>query len=234
MPVNTARTSLSAESETSDNADRHDKEKQGGDICMAVKWTKAQNSAIGSRGQTLLVSAAAGSGKTAVLTARIIERLTDPENPADISRMLVVTFTKAAAAELRGRIQKALSSALAENPSNRSLSRQAVKLGRAKICTIHSFCYDIVRTNFERLGIEANVRVADDTEMKLIYKDAMERTINELYDAQPGDSAIQNFAVFADIFITDRDDRLNDIMNGVYAKIRSYPEGNRIHKKIRR
>jgi ATP-dependent helicase/nuclease subunit A len=198
---------------------------------MAVKWTEAQNNAIDSRGRTLLVSAAAGSGKTAVLTARIIKRLTDPENPADISRMLVVTFTKAAAAELRERIQKALSAALAANPSNRALSRQAVKLGRAKICTIHSFCYDMIRTNFERLGIGANVRVADDTEIKIIYGDAMERTINELYDAQPDASAIKDFAAYADNFITDRDDRLNDIMNGIYVKVRSYPEGIGFIKK---
>lgn len=198
---------------------------------MAIKWTEAQNTAIGSRMKTLLVSAAAGSGKTAVLTARIISRLTDPENPADISRMLVVTFTKAAAAELRERIQKALSDALCANPLSRALSRQAVKLGRAKICTIHSFCYDIVRTNFERLGIGANVRVADDTEIKIIYADAMERTVNELYDAQPDASVIRDFAAFADNFITDRDDRLNDIMNGIYVKVRSYPEGIEFIKK---
>lgn len=224
MPVNTVRKNRFAESVILNEA-IYFTDIEGGDGYMAIKWTKTQETAIHSRGRTLLVSAAAGSGKTAVLTARIIKRLTDLQNPIDISRMLVVTFTKAAAAELRGRIQKALSDELKANPSNHALSRQAVKLGYAKICTIHSFCYDIVRSNFEQLGIGANVRVADDTEIKIIYSDVMERVINELYDAQPDSCIINDFAAFADNFITDRDERLNDIMNGIYNKVCSFPDG---------
>lgn len=190
-----------------------------------MKWTTAQETAIASKGRTLLVSAAAGSGKTAVLTARIIRQVTDPQNPADLARMLVVTYTKAAAAELRNRIQKALSEAMKADPSDRALMRQSVKLGHAKICTIHSFCYDMVRSNFEQLGIGANIRVADETEMKIIYGDVMDRVINELYDAQPDSCIIKDFAAFADNFVSDRDERLNDIMAAIYNKIRSYPDG---------
>ncbi len=190
-----------------------------------IEWTKEQKTAIGSRGKTLLVSAAAGSGKTAVLTARIIAQLTDRENPVDISRMLAVTFTKAAATELRNRILIAINKQLACDPSNRVLSRQIVKLGSAKISTIHSFCYDIIKANFEQLGIGANVRVADETEMKIINNDVMERIINELYDNPPDSSKIGDFAEFADNFITDRDEHLNDILNGIYMKVREYTDG---------
>lgn len=230
MPANIVRKNRFAESVIINDA-LYNTYNKGGDGYMAMKWTKAQETAIDSRGRTLLVSAAAGSGKTAVLTARIIKRLMDPHNPIDISRMLVVTFTKAAAAELRSRIQKALSEEITANPSNHALSRQAVKLGYAKICTIHSFCYDIIRSNFEQLGIGANVRVADDTEIKIIYSDVMERVINELYDAQPESCIINDFAAFADNFITDRDERLNDIMNGIYNKVRSFPDGVEYIKK---
>ena len=109
---------------------------------MARNWTKQQLEAIIDRGHNLLVSAGAGSGKTAVLTERIIRRLCDNENPAEITRMLVVTFTKAAAAELKARISSALNEQLAHDPANRRLARQLMQLDRAKICTIHSFCLD--------------------------------------------------------------------------------------------
>ena len=103
---------------------------------MARNWTPAQRSAIDERSRTLLVSAAAGSGKTAVLTERIISSLTDPENPTDISRLLVVTFTRAAAQEMRTRIARALGDAIALYPNHTGLRRQLMLLGSAKICTI--------------------------------------------------------------------------------------------------
>ena len=103
---------------------------------MERKWTEAQNAAIDVRGKDLLISAAAGSGKTATLTERIIRSLLDEDDPADISKLLVVTFTRAAAAELRQRISDALTKALAANPANRHLSEQLIKIGNAKICTI--------------------------------------------------------------------------------------------------
>ena len=108
------------------------------------KWTPAQAEAIAERNKTLLVSAAAGSGKTATLTERIIRSLTDPESKADLSRMLVVTFTRAAAAELRTRISGALSAAIASGGRTAHLSRQLLALPTAKISTIDSFCLDLV------------------------------------------------------------------------------------------
>ena len=101
-------------------------------------WTPAQADAIHARGGTLLVSAAAGSGKTAVLVQRVIERITDEQNPSDADRLLVVTFTKAAAAEMRERIAQQLSRMLAEDPSNTALQRQQILLGGAHISTVHS------------------------------------------------------------------------------------------------
>ena len=104
-----------------------------------MDFTKAQKSAIELRGRNILVSAAAGSGKTATLTERIIRLLTDKDNPADISRMLIVTFTRAAAGELRTRISKALSKSLANDPCNRHIAKQITTLGSAKISTIDSY-----------------------------------------------------------------------------------------------
>ena len=112
---------------------------------MAHSWTPAQLSAIEMRDKTLLVSAAAGSGKTATLTERIIRRITDEKSPADISKMLIVTFTRAAAAELRAKIFTALSNAVAKSPTNKHLASQLVKIGSAKICTIDSFYFDIIQ-----------------------------------------------------------------------------------------
>ena len=115
---------------------------------MAVEFTNSQRTAIETRGRTLLVSAAAGSGKTATLTERIIRELTDSESPADISEMLIVTFTRAAAGELRTRISAALSAALARDPGDRRLARQLIAAGNARICTIDSFYLYVVRSTF--------------------------------------------------------------------------------------
>ena len=111
-------------------------------------WTDAQLDAIKARRGTVLVSAAAGSGKTAVLVERVIERLTDPEHPTDADRLLVVTFTKAAAAEMRDRIEKRLLALMKEQPENTRLRRQQLLLQQAHICTVDSFCSDIVREFF--------------------------------------------------------------------------------------
>jgi len=192
---------------------------------MAVNWTPAQQQVIDARGKTLLVSAAAGSGKTAVLTARIIGRLTEPGSEADISRMLIVTFTKAAAAELKDRISAALREKLAENPTNTRLASQLMKLGRAKISTIHSFCYDVVRANFERLGISASVRVADETEMVILNRDVMDAVVEEYYSMDPARCDIADFPAFCEQFITLQDERLCDIMLELYDKLQVYPEG---------
>ena len=197
------------------------------EIRQEAAWTPAQQDAINLRGKTLLVSAAAGSGKTAVLTERIIRRLTDPVSPIDISRILAVTFTRAAAGELKERISASLSDAIAADPHNRSLSEQLLKLGRAHISTIHSFCYDIIRRDFEKLGINAGVRIADSAESKLLRSDMMNALIDDCYEGTGDDlPAIEGgFDAFADNFVSGKDDALCDLFLGIYLKVISYPEG---------
>ncbi len=195
------------------------------------KWTEAQLDAIYERDSTILVSAAAGSGKTSVLTQRIISRITDSENPLDISRILVVTFTKAAAAELKSRISSALTSAIAENPSNKRLQRQYMMLGGADISTIHSFCFNLIKKNFSSVGLPASLRIADDAQTKMQINHIMDDIVEEYYSLEPEQSDIHDFAKFADNFLTIKDERLVDILVGIYNKLRSLPDGVEFLKK---
>lgn len=148
---------------------------------MGRNWTPGQRDAIEARGGTLLVSAAAGSGKTAVLVQRVIERLTDERHPTDADRLLVVTFTKAAAAEMRDRIAAQIALLLEEDPYNVRLQRQQILLARAQISTIHSFCSELVRENFYKLGVSPDFRILDDAEMTLLRNDAMAQVLDEYY-----------------------------------------------------
>ncbi len=148
---------------------------------MERNWTPAQRAAMGTLGRTLLVSAAAGSGKTATLTERIIRRLTDPVAPADLSRLLIVTFTRAAAAELRERISAALTEAIAREPGNRHLQNQLIGLGGAHISTIDAFCREPVKAHFAELGLPAASRIADDAELLPLCERVMGEIIDEFY-----------------------------------------------------
>lgn len=187
---------------------------------MAKKWTQAQQAAIDIRNKTLLVSAAAGSGKTATLTERIIQRLTDKSSPADISKMLIVTFTRASAAELRSRIFSALGSALADDPTNKHLASQLVKLGSARISTIDSFYFDIVKANLTALGLPGSVRIADDAEYSMISHKIMESTIDSFYEHN------EDFPAFVECFAGIRSSNaLADIFLDIYQKLTSIPEG---------
>ena len=202
---------------------------------METKWTFSQEAAMSLDGKTLLVSAAAGSGKTSVLTERIIRRLTDENHPADISRMLIVTFTRAAAAELKAKIAKALTKALAENPSNKRLADQLLLLGSADISTIDSFFQKIVRENFEQLGIPANFRIADASELLPICFEVMEGVTELFYDnyKKPNDKlhpyqAIRNnpFADMMDHLMSNRSDgKIIPLLLNYYDQFSSYPEG---------
>ena len=147
-------------------------------------WTREQQSAIDVRDKTLLVSAAAGSGKTAVLTERIIKTVTDGENPAGVDELLVVTFTKAAAAEMRERIAKALRKAADENPADSRLLRQLMLLPSARIRTIDSFCNDILKSNADRVGISPDYRIGDAAEQQLLAYSVLEGMINSVYDGR--------------------------------------------------
>ncbi len=148
---------------------------------MAVKFTPEQQKVIDLRDRNILVSAAAGSGKTAVLVERIIRMITDAEHPVDIDRLLVVTFTNAAAAEMRERIGQAISRQLEKEPENIHLQKQASLLHNAQITTIHSFCLFIIRNNFNDVGLDPGFRVADEGELKLVKQDVMAELLEEAY-----------------------------------------------------
>lgn len=203
-------------------------------------WTPAQECAMKLRGRDVLVSAAAGSGKTATLTERIIRSLTevdaDGRHTGDISRMLIVTFTRAAAAELRARISSALSAAIAAHPDDKYLYRQLVALGSADICTIDAFYLGPVRANFERLGLPSTFRLADDTELQPIKEQLLNRLIEEAYEAAadhvpdpdaPLDALAGNaFAKAMDDLLPNRDrGDTATILLKLFDKLLSFPEG---------
>ena len=149
---------------------------------MSRNWTQQQKNAIEARKGSVLVSAAAGSGKTAVLVQRVIERITDTEKPTDADRLLIVTFTKLAAQEMRERIAAAIAELIKKDPSDVRLIRQQMLLSDAKICTIDSFCSSVVKENFELLDISSDMRTADEGELALIKKEAVSATVEKMYD----------------------------------------------------
>lgn len=146
-----------------------------------MKWTVDQQKAIEARKGTLLVSAAAGSGKTAVLVERVIQRICDGENPCGVENLLIVTFTNAAAAQMKEKIAAAISKKIALNPSDKRLRRQQLMLPCANICTIDSFCINLVRENFHTLGISPDFTLIDDGELDILKGRAVNSVIEELY-----------------------------------------------------
>ncbi len=166
-----------------------------------AKWTAEQLTAITTRDCNLLVAAAAGAGKTAVLVERLIRRITDQAQPVDVDRLLVVTFTKAAAAEMRERIGSALARELNQQPGSRHLHRQVTLLNKAAITTLHSFCLEVLKQYFYRLDLDPIFRVADDTEAALLRLEALE----ELFEARYLDGA-ENFLSLVDAYGGNRDD----------------------------
>lgn len=185
-----------------------------------AKWTDAQLCAIENRDKTVLVSAAAGSGKTTTLTERIIRRLTDKENPADIGRFLIVTFTKAAAADLKSKISKAVGEALAKDPANSHLSRQMIRLGGAEICTIDSFYYSVVKDNFEVLGLPARLNMLDSGELEVMKIRILGDVIEDFYESKGKD-----FRAFMDNFMDSRgkDNATIELLD-IYKKLGGYPQ----------
>lgn len=148
---------------------------------MAVRFTPQQQEVIDLRGCNILVSAAAGSGKTAVLTQRIVERISDETNPVDIDRLLVLTFTKAAAAEMRERIGLGITQRLEANPGSRHLQRQATLLHNAQITTIDSFCLFLVKNHFQEIGLDPAFRVADEGEGKLLSQEVLGELLEDRF-----------------------------------------------------
>lgn len=189
-------------------------------------YTPQQSAAIAERKKTLLISAAAGSGKTATLTQRIISSLTDRANPADVSRMLIVTFTRAAASEMRERIEAALRAALLEDPLNKHLSRQLLFLGGARISTIDSFCSDVVRRGAASLGISPSFRVADESERLLIASEVLNRLIEDAYEGRLSFISPDEFSSLADSVTGVRSEaQLSEILFSLAEKLSGFPEG---------
>lgn len=200
-------------------------------------FTIAQQAAIYERGKTVLVSAAAGSGKTFTLTQRIIKRII--EDGADISRMLIVTFTRAAAGELKSRIASALSEQIANHPENQHLQKQMIMMSGAKICTIDSFFTDPVKSNFDKLGLPARVRLADSAELDSVRENVFSETLEEMYvkrgiGANTKISDIKDRNDFTDLIYLLTSSRgthkLFSILFGLYTKLITSPEGVEILK----
>ncbi len=189
-------------------------------MAKVQKATEAQQAAIELKDKTLLISAAAGSGKTWTLTERIIHRLTKSDPKADISKMLIVTFTRASTADLRYKIFKAISSAVAQNPSDRHLSTQLMKVSSAKICTIDSFCLDIIHSNMPALGLSGTRRIADTTEYLILARETMGKVIEQMYEDEPA------FPRFAECFSDARHtDSLIDTFLDFHSKLLTVPKG---------
>lgn len=184
------------------------------------QWTDDQWKAIVASGQDILVAAAAGSGKTAVLVERIIKKILSKENPVDVDRLLVVTFTNASAAEMRSRIGEALDRALKDNPASLHLRRQLTLLNRASISTLHSFCLNVIRKYYYLIDIDPGFRIADDTEGLLLLDEVMEDLFEEQYSI-PDNAA---FFDLVDRYTGDRSDSdLQVLIKALYSFSRAHP-----------
>ena len=182
-----------------------------------VKWTNEQQSAINEKGSNILVAAAAGSGKTAVLVERIIRKIIN--DGIDIDKILVVTFTNAAASEMRERILDAIYKKIEENPEDSNLQKQIILLNKASICTIDSFCLDVIKNNFYEIDVSANTRIADGTEILLLKQEVLDDLFDEKY--------IANDLDFIDLINTytkyNKDEELKDLILNIYTYIQASP-----------
>lgn len=190
-----------------------------------MNFTKDQQKVIELRGKNILVSAAAGSGKTAVLVERILALISDSENPVDIDRLLVVTFTNAAAAEMRERIHSAILKKLEENPDDVRMQRQAVLVHHAQITTIDSFCLFILQNHFQQIDLEPGFQVGDPGKIKLIFKEAMGKVLEDAYaGAAYYDGFEQDFLRLADVFARKgKDTAVEEMIERLYHFSMSLP-----------
>lgn len=187
---------------------------------MGVQWTEEQKKVIELRNRNILVSAAAGSGKTAVLVERIIRMLTDSANPMDVDRLLIVTFTEAAAAEMKERIRAAVEKALEGHPGDVHLQRQATLIHSAHITTIHSFCLSVIREHFHVIDLDPGFRIAEEGELKLLKQDVLSEVLESCYEE--GD---EQFLELVEKLGAGRNDhRLEELVLELYEYSRSYPQ----------
>lgn len=186
---------------------------------MGVTWTAEQRQVIEQRDRNILVSAAAGSGKTAVLVERILSMVTDAAHPADIDTLLVVTFTRAAAAEMKERIRRALEGALEREPENVHLQRQSALVHHAQITTIHGFCTYVIQNYFHLIDLDPAYRIADEGELKLLQKEVLSQVLEEAYAG--GEEA---FCHFVECYAPGKNDgRLEELILKLHEFAMSYP-----------
>ena len=183
----------------------------------SVKWTKEQLQAIEQTGSNILVAAAAGSGKTAVLVERIIHKII--QQKVDIDQLLIVTFTNAAASEMKERILEAIYQKIEEEPQNMHLQKQLNLIGRANICTIDSFCLEVVKNNFYEIGISPNFRIADNAELELLKQEVIDDLFDKKYEI-----ADKDFLNLLETYTTySSDDPLKELILNIYRFIQSHP-----------
>lgn len=186
---------------------------------MSVNWTDKQQNVIDTREKNLLVSAAAGSGKTAVLVERIIQMITDGEKPIDIDRLLVVTFTNAAAAQMRERILEAIHNKIELEPENEHLQKQQTFIHNASITTIHSFCLKVIREHFNEIDIDPGFRVGDEGELTLLKSDSISELLEEYYESDN-----EEFLDFIETYASGKgDDNIEELIVNLYNFSMSYP-----------
>ena len=185
-----------------------------------IRYSEEQLRVINTRNKNILVSAAAGSGKTTVLVKRIIEKITDKTAPVDIDRILVLTYTEAAASEMRSRIEDAIENALLEDPYDEQLNRQAVLIHNAQISTIHGFCLSLIRNNFADIGIDPSFRVAETGEIKLLEAQIADELIEEMFEGEDADK----IRLLADRFASGNSLKaLKEIIIDAYGVCRNNP-----------
>ena len=190
---------------------------------MGVKWTEEQQKVIQLRNRNILVSAAAGSGKTAVLVERIISRITDEKHPVDVDHLLIVTYTDAAACEMKERIGAAIEKKLEERPGDIHLEQQATLVHSAPITTTHSFCLSVIRDHFHVIGIDPGFRIAEEGELRLLKQDVLEELLEQSYA-----EGKEEFLEFVEKYGTGRNDRkIEGIILEMYEYSRSYPQPDR-------
>ncbi|WP_281862993.1 helicase-exonuclease AddAB subunit AddA [Planomicrobium okeanokoites] len=186
-------------------------------------WTDEQWQAIWAKGQDMLVSAAAGSGKTAVLINRMIEKVLDENEPISVDELLVVTFTNASAAEMRHRMSKALEKAVTENPESKHLRQQLRLINKAQISTLHSFCLSVVKQYAYLLEIDPGFRIAGDTEAALLRDDVLEAVLEAAYEGENAEAVYR----LADSFTSDRSDQAMEVLVSKlydYSRVHPNPE----------
>jgi ATP-dependent helicase/nuclease subunit A len=185
-----------------------------------ASWTEDQWKAIMAKEKDILVAAAAGSGKTAVLVERIIKKILSEEDPIDVDELLVVTFTNASAAEMRHRIGEALEKAINKDPGSRHLRKQLSLLNKASISTLHSFCMEVIRKHYYLIDVDPGFRIADETEAQLIRDEVMDELLEEEYGRKDNEP----FFRLVDSFTSDRSDSaLMEIVRDIYDFAMSNP-----------